>query len=93
MPIVKTSSKGQIVIPAAIRKKLGIKPGQSVRLTLVDDRAMIEPLPDDPIRALRGCLKGDPSMTEALLEERAEERDREQSIIAGLVRPAGLDSG
>ena len=70
MNIVKTSSKGQIVIPAEIRKKLGIKPGQKVSLTLVEDKAVIEPLPEDPIKALRGILKGKPSMTKALLKER-----------------------
>ena len=36
MSVVKTSSKGQIVIPVEIRRKLGIKPGQRVTLTLID---------------------------------------------------------
>jgi AbrB family looped-hinge helix DNA binding protein len=70
MPIVKTSAKGQIVIPAAIRKKLKIKHGQKVNLTLVEDNAVITPLPEDPIKSLRGILKGRPSMTKALLEDR-----------------------
>ena len=70
MNIVKTSSKGQIVIPVEIRKKLGIKPGQKVSLTLVENKAVIQPLPEDPIKALRGILKGKPSMTKALLKER-----------------------
>lgn len=46
MPVVKTSSKGQLVIPVEIRKKLGIKPGRKVNLTLVDGKAMITPLPE-----------------------------------------------
>ena len=70
MTIVKTSSKGQIVIPAEIRKKLGIKPEQKVAFALVENKAVIEPLPEDPIKALRGILKGKPSMTKALLKER-----------------------
>jgi len=36
MPIVRTLAKGQIVIPAAIRKKIGLKPGSKVLVTLVD---------------------------------------------------------
>jgi len=92
MNIVKTSSKGQIVIPAEIRKKLGIKPGQKVALTLVDDKAVIEPLPEDPIKALRGIVKGKPSMTKALLKDRKEEIEREKKIIAGLLRRSGMDS-
>jgi len=92
MNIVKTSSKGQIVIPAEIRKKLGIKPGQKVALTLEKDKAVIEPLPEDPIKALRGILKGKPSMTKALLKEREKEIEREEKITAGLLRRAGMDS-
>ena len=92
MTIVKTSSKGQIVIPVKIRNKLGIKPGQRVALTLVNDKAVIEPLPEDPIKALRGILKGQPSMTKALLKDRKEEIEREEKVTAGLLRGSGMDS-
>jgi AbrB family looped-hinge helix DNA binding protein len=78
MPVVKTSSKGQSVIPAEIRHKLGIKPGQKVNLTLVEGKAMISPLQEDPIRALRGVLEGKPSMTKELLQDRKKEIEREE---------------
>lgn len=92
MPIVTTSSKGQIVIPAAIRNKLGIKPGQKVKVTLVEDKAVLTALPEDPIQALRGIVKGKPSMTEALLKDRRKERDREEKNTARLFRHSRLDS-
>lgn len=92
MAVVKTSSKGQIVIPLEIRKKLGIKPGQKVNLTLVDDKAIITPLPEDPIKALRGILKGKPSLTKALLSERKKDREREEKITARFIRRSGVDS-
>ncbi len=92
MPVVKTSSKGQIVIPVEIRRKLGIKSGQKVYMTLKGKEAVITPLPEDPIKALRGILKGKPSMTEALLVERNNETEREEKISARLFRSAGLDS-
>jgi AbrB family looped-hinge helix DNA binding protein len=92
MPVVKTSSKGQIVIPVEIRKKLGIRPGQKVNLSLVGDKAVITPLPEDPIKALRGALKGRPSMTKALLAERKKEMEREKKIGARLLRGSRLDS-
>ncbi len=92
MPAVKTSSKGQVVIPVEIREKLGIKPGQMVNMTLEGEKAVITPLPEDPIKALRGYLKGKPSLTKALLKERKEEQKREEKVSSGLLRGSGLDS-
>ena len=87
MTAVRTSSKGQVVIPVEIRQKLGIKPGQMVNLTLEGDKAIIT-----AIKALRGSIKGKPSLTKALLKERKEERKREEKISSGLLRGTGLDS-
>jgi len=70
MPIVKTSVKGQIVIPKEDRQKLGITPGKKVLFRVVDDHAEITPLPDDPIKAMRGILKGGRSLSKELLKER-----------------------
>lgn len=70
MPIVKTSAKGQIVIPKEIREKLGIVPGQRVLFRLVNEHAEIKPLPDDPIKEMRGILKGGKSLTKELIAER-----------------------
>ena len=70
MPVVKTSAKGQIVIPKEIREKLGITPGKEILLRLVDEHAEITPLPDDPIREMRGILKGGKSLAKELIAER-----------------------
>jgi AbrB family looped-hinge helix DNA binding protein len=70
MPIVKTSSKGQIVIPKEIREKLGVTPGEKVMLRIVGKHAEITPIPDDPINAMRGIIKGGKSMAKELLTER-----------------------
>ena len=70
MPVVKTSAKGQIVIPKKIREKLGITPGKRILLRLVDEHAEITPLPDDPIKEMRGILKGGKSLAKELIAER-----------------------
>lgn len=56
MTNVKVSPKFQIVIPKAIRKSLGIKPGQTVRVIQYGDR--IELIPQISIAEARGLYKG-----------------------------------
>lgn len=56
MVTVTISPKYQVVIPSAIRKSLGLKPGQKVQVILYDGR--IEMIPIRPIRESRGFLKG-----------------------------------
>jgi AbrB family looped-hinge helix DNA binding protein len=73
------STKGWIVIPAPLRRRYGIEPGQQVRI--VDYGGVLSLVPElrDPVREGRGALaggKGRP-LTAALLEERRRERERE----------------
>ena len=83
MPIVKTSAKCQIVIPSEIRKKLGIKAGGKVLIEKLDDQhAIISALPDDPIKSLRGIIKGGKSMAQELLEERRKDNLLEEKQTA-----------
>lgn len=56
MAIVTVSPKFQVVIPAAIREALGIRPGQKVQAIQYQDR--IELIPVRPLRKARGMVKG-----------------------------------
>ena len=71
------TKRAQTTIPAAIRKRYGIKGGDS--LEWIDDGQVIRvvPIPSDPIGALRGCARGE-GLVERLLEARREDREREQ---------------
>jgi AbrB family looped-hinge helix DNA binding protein len=56
METLTISPKYQVVIPKAIRERLGLSPGQKVQAVLYGDR--IELIPLQPARRLRGFLKG-----------------------------------
>ncbi len=86
MPIVKTSVKGQVVIPAEIRARIGLKPGGKVMVTLMGgDAALIHPLAADPIGAAFGMLSKNPSLLAALKEERRKDDARQEKKLAGLL--------
>ena len=55
MYTVTVSPKYQIVIPQAIRKSLGLQPGQKVQAILYENR--IELIPIRPMASMRGFLK------------------------------------
>jgi AbrB family looped-hinge helix DNA binding protein len=74
----KLSSKGQLVIPAAFRKELGMEAGTRIAMRIEGSRIVLDPqslaaklrLVDE----LCGLTAGGPSMTDSLLEDRRRER-------------------
>jgi len=68
--IVKILSKGQIVIPAEIRKKYHIEPGKEIRLLEYGGVIYLIPPVENPIEAACGLLPSMPSLSEELLKER-----------------------
>jgi len=67
--------RGQTAIPAAIRKRYNIKP--KTKIEWIDDGHTITvmPIPQDPIKALKGRYK-DVNLLQALLKSRRDERKR-----------------
>jgi AbrB family looped-hinge helix DNA binding protein len=89
MPIVRMLAKGQVVIPKEIRQALGIAPGTKLHVS-VEGKKIVLCLPlADPIEALCGIAKGGPSLTKALLEDRKQEREREERKFARFLRRPG----
>lgn len=78
MKTVRVSSKGQIVLPASIRKKYGLEPGSELSLVEWAGTIHLVPVSRDPWGDLRGMLAGTGYSTEQFLEERRAERDREE---------------
>jgi AbrB family looped-hinge helix DNA binding protein len=73
MQTARISSKGQIVIPKHIRDKVGLKPGSLVDVKIANEHIELIPLPEDPIKALRGSLKSRKSLASQLIKEHRRE--------------------
>lgn len=78
---VTMSEKGQISIPASLRRRYDLKKGDKLLVEEVDGAIVLRPLPRHPLLALRGRLKSEDEkkLTDMLLEERAADRKREQN--------------
>jgi AbrB family looped-hinge helix DNA binding protein len=75
------STKGQMVIPAAIRASLGIDPGTRVVIRQQGAEVILRPetlvAKLGLIEKMYGCTSGGPSGTDMLLEDRRLDRERE----------------
>lgn len=73
----KVTSKGQLVIPADLRRKNGIEPG--TRIQFLEDelgRIVLQPVTEEYVRRLRGCLAGGNMLETWLAEHRKEGEER-----------------
>ncbi len=68
--------KGQIVIPATLRRKYGIKNGTKIIITDNGDSISLKPVTEQYLRNLQGSLKGK-GVLKALMDGRREDKDKE----------------
>lgn len=77
----KISSKGQVVIPAELRKQYGLKRGTPATWREENGRLVLTPITRKRIEEIMGFLKpkpGEPTMFDELFAERERERLREK---------------
>jgi len=67
--------KGQIVVPAKIRRKFGIKKGTKIAFVEQNGKLMIQPLDKNYFECLAGILGTDGDMLKGLLEDKKKERE------------------
>jgi len=75
------TSKGQLVIPAKLRRKFGIRKGTRISIREDNLKLVLQPITDRYIESLRGSLKGGPSLTAFLKKERRREFQIEERKI------------
>lgn len=71
------TTKGQIVIPSSVRRKLGIKTGTRIQVELDEENAQIilKPITREYVHSLRGRFRG-----KGLLKELAAEKKKEKKL-------------
>lgn len=65
-PLVQVSRRGQITLPASVRKSLGLQDGDALRINVVDGNVVLEPVAVVPI--------------EVYDEDRVQEFERESTM-------------
>lgn len=70
------TTKGQVVIPAEIRRKLHITKGTVMHIETAGDEIVMKPITAEYIKGLAGMFKTKGKMTRLLLEERAKDKQR-----------------
>jgi AbrB family looped-hinge helix DNA binding protein len=69
------TAKGQIVIPAKLRRKFGIKKGTQVYIYERNGELAIKPITDDYIRNMAGMAGTKGKLLKALMAGKAKERE------------------
>lgn len=73
MDVVKATVKGQILIPASLRRKYRIGRGTPLRVYGKRNRLIIEPVVRDPVEEGQGILKTKGRILKALIRDRKRE--------------------
>ena len=77
--MIRASSKGKVVIPAALRKKLGIRKGTPLHFALDESarKIVVTPITEEFIYGLCGKF-GDQPLVETLLKARKQDAEIEE---------------
>ena len=78
----KVYERGQTVVPKMIREALAVEEGTTLMWQVKEGMAQVVAIPQDPVGALRGILKGKGPTFEEYLADRNAERQRERELEA-----------
>ena len=66
---IRVNAKGQIIIPAILRRKYGIKEGTRIVITDNEDSIILKPITEEYLKKLQGSLRGKGAL-KVLIDER-----------------------
>lgn len=76
------TSKGQLVVPAKLRRRYGIKPGTKICFIERGHEILFQPVTKEYIHSICGMLKSHTSITQELLKERSKDKQIEDKKSA-----------
>ena len=71
------TTKGQIVIPSKIRRRLNIKKGTKLYIEEREDELILKAVTPAYFEKIAGVLQTKGKLSKALIEERAKDKERE----------------
>lgn len=71
------TTKGQIVIPSRIRRKLNIKKGTKLSIEEKSDELILKPVTPRYFEKIAGIIPTKGKLTRLLLDERARDKEKE----------------
>ena len=71
------TTKGQIVIPAKIRRRLNIKKGTKLYIEERGNELILKPVTPEYFERIAGVLQTKGRLSKVLLEERVKDKERE----------------
>ena len=78
MTTTVVTTKGQVVIPAKLRHRFNLKKGTKIGVEARGDELILKPVTAEYFDKIAGILPTKGKLTKLLLEERANEREREE---------------
>jgi len=78
MTTTVVTTKGQIVIPSRIRRKLNIKKGTRLFIEEKEQEIILKPVTPAYFQKIAGILPTKGKLSKALLEDRARDKRREE---------------
>lgn len=76
MSIATIGARYQVVIPAKVRKRIGLKPNQKINVSVEDDRIILEPIGYRRIRGITREVRDGVEATDYIRKLRSEWENR-----------------
>ena len=77
MTTTTVTTKGQVVIPSEVRKKMNIKKGTKLLVIEREQEIILRPVTPDTFARMAGVLRTKGKLTRALLDQRAKDKKKE----------------